>query len=158
MRIGLLVGLVAMLPGSGGPGPAAGAGGAAEVVAAGCRVRSAPGAPGRPHASLGRGAARPEVTVRLTDRLRYEPGVITVKAGTTVVWENASVLVHTVTDDPARATVEGSTSLPDGADPFDSGLMNPGAAYRHTFTVPGTYRYFCIPHEGAKMWGTVVVE
>jgi plastocyanin len=28
---------------------------------------------------------------------------------------------------------------------------------RHTFDVPGTYQYFCIPHEMAGMTGTVVV-
>lgn len=98
------------------------------------------------------------VTVRLTNELRYVPDRITVKSGTTVVWKNASVLVHSVTDDPAKATVDGSSALPSGAKPFDSGLLDPEHTFRHTFTVKGTYRYFCIPHEGAHMWGTLIVQ
>ncbi|WP_162622742.1 plastocyanin/azurin family copper-binding protein [Salinisphaera orenii] len=36
--------------------------------------------------------------------------------------------------------------------------MAPGADYAHRFTEPGTYRYFCIPHEAAGTVGTVVVK
>lgn len=36
--------------------------------------------------------------------------------------------------------------------------MDPKTTFEHTFAVPGTYRYFCIPHEGAKMQGTVIVR
>ena len=100
----------------------------------------------------------PDATVRATDRLTFEPATVTIPAGGTVEWRNASVLVHTVTDDPALSTVEGSAALPEGAEGFDSGDMAPDATFTHTFTVPGTYRYFCTPHEGAKMWGTVVVQ
>jgi plastocyanin len=70
----------------------------------------------------------------------------------------ALVIVHTVTADPEEATVEKSVHLPDGAAPFDSGDLDRGETFTYTFETPGTYRYFCIPHEGAKMFGTVVVE
>lgn len=100
----------------------------------------------------------PDATVRATNTISFEPRTVTIPVGGTVEWINASVLVHTVTDDPEKATVEGSWALPDGAEGFDSGNLAPDATFSHTFTVPGTYRYFCIPHEGAKMWGTVVVE
>ncbi len=30
--------------------------------------------------------------------------------------------------------------------------------FSRTFDEPGTYRYICIPHEGAGMVGTVVVR
>ncbi len=52
----------------------------------------------------------------------------------------------------------GDVALPVGAKPFNSGNLKPGQAYRHTFTVPGRYRYFCVPHEGAGMIGEVVVR
>jgi plastocyanin len=49
-------------------------------------------------------------------------------------------------------------ALPPNTKEFDSGLISPGKDYSHTFTVPGTYKYFCIPHEAAGMVGTVVVS
>ncbi|RME57663.1 MAG: halocyanin, partial [Candidatus Dadabacteria bacterium] len=75
-----------------------------------------------------------------------------------VEWTNTSPIVHTVTADPKKATLEDSTKLPKGAKPFNSGNLEPNAVFRHTFTVPGTYRYFCIPHEAAMMRGEIVVE
>ncbi len=101
---------------------------------------------------------KPDAAVRATDMLTFEPRTVTIPVGGTVEWTNGSVLVHTVTDDPDEATVEGSSALPDGAESFDSGNMAPGAKFSHTFKVPGTYRYFCKPHEAAKMWGTVIVK
>ncbi|MBD3345169.1 MAG: hypothetical protein GF401_08925 [Chitinivibrionales bacterium] len=51
-----------------------------------------------------------------------------------------------------------NVALPKGAKPFDSGTMQPGEEYRHTFTTAGLYRYFCIPHEKAGMVGEVIVK
>jgi len=48
--------------------------------------------------------------------------------------------------------------LPKGATAFDSGFIPPGGDYSYTFTVPGTYRYFCLPHEKAGMFGMIVVK
>ncbi|WP_241997224.1 plastocyanin/azurin family copper-binding protein [Halorubrum sp. SD626R] len=36
--------------------------------------------------------------------------------------------------------------------------MAPSENYEHTFEEPGTYEYFCIPHEGSGMVGTVRVK
>ncbi|QLG64062.1 plastocyanin/azurin family copper-binding protein [Halorarum salinum] len=36
--------------------------------------------------------------------------------------------------------------------------MAGGETYEHTFEVEGEYGYFCIPHEGAGMVGTVTVD
>ncbi|WP_457653142.1 cupredoxin domain-containing protein [Rhodocaloribacter sp.] len=99
----------------------------------------------------------PDAVVGMTNTLRFEPDTVRVPVGGTVEWRNTSLLVHTVTGDPAKATLEGSARLPEGAEPFDSGNLEPKATFRHTFTVPGTYGYFCIPHEGAKMKGVVIV-
>jgi plastocyanin len=48
-----------------------------------------------------------------------------------------------------------STSVPTGANSFDSGNLVQGATFRMTFTVPGTYQYKCSYH--FWMQGTVVV-
>ncbi len=39
---------------------------------------------------------------------------------------------------------------------FDSGLIQPGKTYRHTFTKAGTFNLFCTPHPFMK--GTIVVK
>ena len=96
---------------------------------------------------------------------RFEPERLTIQAGDTVTWTNDAGDAHTVT-----AYEE---AIPDGAPFFSSGdvdseqaarenmgrtLIGPGESYEFTFEEPGTYRYFCIPHEEAGMRGTIVVE
>lgn len=100
----------------------------------------------------------PAAVVGMTDALDFEPETVTIPAGETVRWENTSFVVHTVTADPAEATQDGSVQLPEGAEPFDSGTLETDETFEYTFEEPGTYRYFCIPHEAAEMQGTVVVE
>jgi plastocyanin len=98
------------------------------------------------------------VVVSMDNMLKFIPAEVTISSGTAIEWQNTSLLVHTVTADPAKAARPESTSLPEGAEPFDSGNLEPDGNFRHRFTVPGSYRYFCIPHEGAAMIGTVVVK
>ena len=88
----------------------------------------------------------------------YSPATVTVRSGDTVEWQNTSLITHTVTDDPKRAEKAGDSSLPSGAQTFDSGDIPAGQVYLHTFMAPGTYRYFCLHHEGDGMIGTVVVQ
>jgi plastocyanin len=95
--------------------------------------------------------------VTMTDALRFEPAAITVPKGTTVTWHNASSTVHTVTDDRSKASNAADSALPSGAQAWDSGDIAPGQSFKHTFDTPGTYKYFCKPHEVAGMLGTVVV-
>lgn len=96
---------------------------------------------------------------------RFAPEEITVSAGDTVVFTNTSSEAHSVT-----AYLE---DIPEGADYFTSGgfeseseardnitetLVRSGGSFEVTLEEPGTYRYFCIPHEGAGMVGEIVVE
>jgi plastocyanin len=97
------------------------------------------------------------VEVGMTNQLRYTPETLRIRAGQTVVWRNGSDVLHTVTADPSRAAQASSVSLPEGVEAFDSGDMPPGATFRYTFTVPGEYTYFCVPHELAGMIGRIVV-
>jgi len=73
----------------------------------------------------------------------YTPTDITVVIGVnnTVKWVNNDNMAHTVT-------------ASDGS--FDSGNLNPGALYVHTFTSPGVYHYICSYHYW--MQGTVTVQ
>lgn len=113
------------------------------------------------HEPADRGAADDSAIaaeVTMTNRLEFSPDTVVIQVGSTVRWTNTSVLPHTVTADPEKAVRPDNVQLPDGAPPFDSGNMDPGAVFVHTFTVPGTYRYVCVPHELAGMVGVVVVR
>lgn len=98
------------------------------------------------------------VTAGMTNTLKFTPQTLTIHVGDTVVWKNGSALSHTVTDVPKLASKAGDAMLPKGAKPFNSGYIDPGQSYSHTFTVPGTYHYFCIPHEATGMTGVVIVK
>ncbi|MFB6350421.1 MAG: plastocyanin/azurin family copper-binding protein [Bradymonadaceae bacterium] len=102
--------------------------------------------------------SKPAATVRMTNGLKFKPYKVTVKTGETVLWKNPSKLIHTVTFNPKFATEDESVRLPPGAEPFGSGFLKPDESFRHTFTTPGTYKYFCRPHESSDMYGKVVVE
>ena len=82
------------------------------------------------------------VVVQLGEHF-FDPSSITVRVGTTVIWRNNGQQTH---DIHAR----------DGS--FDSPLLNPGNTFTFTFTKPGLYPYYCIPHEGDGMIGQVEVR
>jgi len=60
---------------------------------------------------------------------------IEIPAGTTVTWTNNDPLVHTVTADDKS---------------WDSGAIEPGKSWSHTFTQPGEYAFHCTPHPFMK--------
>lgn len=105
--------------------------------------------------AVGREAPAAEVTMQ---GFVFVPESITVPVGGTVLWRNTDALVHTVTCDPSLAQRPGDAQLPDGAQPFNSGSMEPNDEFRHTFEVAGEYVYFCIPHELQGMIGRVTVQ
>ncbi len=80
----------------------------------------------------------------------FAPGTVTVAAGTTVTWTNSDAVVHTITAED---------------DSFDSGDIDGGDSWSHTFDAPGTYLYYCKPHASqggdghyAGMTGKIVVR
>lgn len=76
----------------------------------------------------------------------YDPTVITVAVGDTVVWENQDVPAHTIV---SGSPFEGQ----DGA--FDSGLILPNKDWKLTFVTAGDFPYYCVLHPWAT--GTVRV-
>ena len=104
-------------------------------------------------------ASAKTVEVKMTDKPpRFVPEKVTSKVGDTVEWDNTAQSLHSATFEPAHAQNPADVSLPKGVAPFDSGFMPPGAKYSHKFTVAGTYKYVCIPHEKDGMKGEVIVK
>ncbi|HTT76682.1 MAG TPA: plastocyanin/azurin family copper-binding protein [Candidatus Binataceae bacterium] len=103
-------------------------------------------------------AAAKTVIVTMTDKPpTYVPDKLTIPVGTTVEWDNNAKTLHDVTTDASEVQKPSDVSLPPGAKPFDSGFMTPGTKWSYTFTVPGHYKYTCIPHEKDGMVGYVDV-
>ncbi|CUA94609.1 cupredoxin domain-containing protein [Thiomonas bhubaneswarensis] len=73
--------------------------------------------------------------------MNFHPDALTVAPGTTVTWTNDDSFAHTTTSD---------TKL------WDSGLLQPGKSFSHTFDKPGSYPYHCAVH--TFMTGTVTVK
>jgi plastocyanin len=104
-------------------------------------------------------AASSPVVIKMADKQPfYTPEKVAIKVGDTVKWVNDGQTVHDVSTSAANAQNPKDTSMPKGATAFDSGFIPPGGDYSYTFTVPGTYRYFCLPHEKAGMVGVIVVK
>jgi plastocyanin len=102
--------------------------------------------------------------ISMSDAHAFEPSVATVESGVEITFTNDDDEPHTVT---AYAD-----SLPEGADYFSSGdfgseqeardgvgraLIAPGEEYTITLSEPGTYEYFCIPHEDHGMKGEIQI-
>jgi plastocyanin len=104
------------------------------------------------------GEQNPAATVKMTDKLKFDPDRVKVKVGDEVLWTNTSAITHTVTDDASKARDPKDAMLPQGAPPFNSGSVDPGGQWRFRFTVPGRYKYFCMPHEAMGMLGEVEVS
>ena len=91
-------------------------------------------------------AAAGETVLVVAKDYRFEPAELTVKAGTTVRWENQdkrqyhSVFFRELGDKPGD-------------------YFFPGELRERTFEQPGTYPYICEPHwESHGMKGVVTVE
>src|SRR5437868_12719386 len=85
--------------------------------------------------------AAAKVTV---SNVKFEPRTLTVKAGTTVTWENKEG-THTVTSDTGA---------------FESETLSAGQSFSHKFDKAGRYPYYCTFHGskgGHDMAGVIVV-
>jgi plastocyanin len=78
----------------------------------------------------------------LIKNFHFKPAHITIKRGTKVRWINKDPHPHTATANNGRS--------------FDSGHLDPGERYTHTFKSVGTKKYHCEIHP--FMRGRVVVK
>ncbi|MFB6117567.1 plastocyanin/azurin family copper-binding protein [Halosegnis sp.] len=98
----------------------------------------------------GSGGDNPALVVEVgpADERRFAPAETTIAVGATVrwVWQSSG---HTVTVD----------SQPDGASWQATGTTTheEGHTIEHTFETVGTYDYYCQPHRGSGMVGTLNV-
>ncbi len=132
-----------------------GAGEGESPTASSAATHSPP--PGSPSPSTGETKPQRSVTITMTDNLVFEPAEVVVKVGGKVTWKNGSTLGHTATAVRSKAADPANVELPKGAEPFNSGFLKEGERFSLTFDTPGTYRYFCIPHEKVGMLGTITV-
>ena len=78
----------------------------------------------------GEGAVKAEMRT-----MTFAPKRLEIAPGTTVTWTNNDQLVHTITAD-------------DGS--WDSGAIEPGKPWSHTFAQPGEVAFHCTPHPFMK--------
>lgn len=96
---------------------------------------------------------------------RFVPETLRIAAGVTVTFVNDSREPHSVTAYqsalPLRApyfSSGGADSEADAREEVAATLIEPGGEFRLTLARPGTYRYFCIPHEDDGMKAEIVVQ
>jgi plastocyanin len=101
---------------------------------------------------------RRQYQVNISRRRIFEPSVLVIPRGATVVWQNNDTTIHTITADHTLAQNPTHTQLPEGAQPWDSGRLYPGRFWSRTFEVVGMYIYFCRYYELHGMIGNIVVS
>jgi len=86
--------------------------------------------------------------------LVFEPSTLTVKAGEKITFVNNRGFPHNVVFD--------ADEIPEGVDAdaisHEDYLNGPGDEVSNTFDTPGSYSYYCEPHQGAGMVGKIVVN
>jgi plastocyanin len=79
--------------------------------------------------------------------LKFAPVAVTVKVCQAVDWTIVGAVPHTIT-----SPTPGTTGVT-----FDSGTLNAGQTFTHSFAAPGTYHYYCKIHGASVMSGTITV-
>jgi plastocyanin len=78
----------------------------------------------------------------------FTPASVTIHTGDTVVWTLSS---------SGHSSTSGSPGMPNGL--WDSGILNQGATFMHTFNTAGSFSYYCTAHGACcGMVGTVNVS
>ncbi|HOX34526.1 MAG TPA: cupredoxin domain-containing protein [Methanoregulaceae archaeon] len=123
---------------------------AAMVLVAGCTVQQNGPVTGKGMTasttagmtSSDSGVGKDTVIIRIKDS-SFDPPVITVPAGTAIVWTNEDTLAHRVT-----STGKGTVRL-------DSSSLSPGQTYTRVFRETGRFDYADNQH--SFMTGTIIV-
>jgi plastocyanin len=89
----------------------------------------------------GSGGKNQVVIVGIKHAKSFSPNRIDIKVGDMVTWTNDHREAHTVTSKSSA---------------FDSGDIQPGQSYSHTFDKAGSFQYYCVIHP--SMIGTVNVS
>ena len=87
-----------------------------------------------------------DVTMGSNGNLVFEPNDITIDAGDTIHFVNGMLPPHNI-------IVEGRADLS-----REALMFSPGESQDITFNEAGDYEFFCAPHQGAGMTGTIHVN
>ncbi len=98
------------------------------------------------------------LVIRMSDDMTFGPEHALINVGDTVVWIQEGAMPHTTSDGPGKAAVPEHALLPEGAAPWDSGLLDFGQRFSVVFDTPGEYTYLCTIHEAAGMVGRITVR
>jgi plastocyanin len=85
--------------------------------------------------SAAAGASKPATHTVTIDASRFEPEVLKVRAGDTVVWVNKDIVAHTATSQLGG---------------FDSGMIVPGKSWTYRVRQTGEVAYICAYHPTMK--------
>ncbi len=99
-------------------------------------------------------AAAADYTVKMggdNGTLKFDPPSLTINAGDTVKWVNNKLAPHNVVFDKAPEDKAAKIS-------HKALVFSPGESFQTIFDTPGTYSYYCEPHRGAGMVGTITVQ
>src|SRR5882762_7727625 len=98
--------------------------------------------PAKPSPAAGKDLPTPSTANQVAvENFSFQPGTLTIKAGTTVTWVNHDDEPHTVNENNKT---------------FKSGTLDTDAKFSYKFTSPGTYSYFCSLHP--RMTGQIIVK
>jgi plastocyanin len=84
-------------------------------------------------------------TTVMLQNISFRPSCFKIPEGSMVTFTNGDTVAHTVTTQAGQPET------------FDSGTLQPGTSFQHTFNTPGTIAIYCRIH-GLMMQATVVVE
>ena len=92
-------------------------------------------------------AATVDVTVAPNGNLVFSPSSVTISPGDMVRWTWGATF---------HSTTSGIPGVPNGI--WDSGILNQGSTFTHTFNSTGSFLYYCTPHGACcGMLGMVTV-
>lgn len=114
---------------------------AAPAAAAPQAAQAEPAAAAAPAASSSEASTTATASVDIMN-YAYSPANLTISVGDTVVWTNHDTAPHNVV-------------ISDGPVKFTSPTLNQGDTFTYTFTVAGTYDYYCSIHPDMKAAVTV---
>ncbi len=87
-----------------------------------------------------------DITMGSNGNLIFDPSDVTISAGETIHFVNSMLPPHNI-------IVEGRADLS-----RESLMFSPGESQDIKFVDPGDYEFFCGPHQGAGMTGTIHVN
>jgi len=112
---------------------------------------AAPAAPNSPDVIIWNGNF-----CNMSSQCGFVPNVRNVTVGTTVTWTNNGGMTHTVTTCDSNHSVPQCPAMDASGLPSIDSPVAGGTSFSYTFTVAGTYYYYCKPHPW--MQGEIIVQ